>query len=54
MIEGSVILSGDFKALCPKWNLHCGERRDAAGLETQIERYGMILKNKLRTTSRPT
>lgn len=53
-IEGGVVILGDDNAHSLKWNLHCGERRDAAGLETLIKRHGLILNNELGVATRPT
>lgn len=50
-MEGRAILLGDFNANSPEWNLHCGERRDATGLETLIERHELILNNELGKTT---
>lgn len=45
-MEGKVILLKDFNDHSLEWNLHCGERRDTAGLKTLIERHDLILNNE--------
>lgn len=53
-MEGRVILLGDFNAHSPKWNLHFGERSNAAGLEALVDRHDLILNNELGMVTRPT
>lgn len=54
LMEGRVILLGDFNAYSTEWNPHCGENRDAAGIEVLIERHDPILNNELGKAIRPT
>lgn len=49
-----MIMPENFNAHSLKWNFHCNERRDAVGLETQIERHHLILKNDLGKVTRVT
>lgn len=44
-VEGRVILLRDINVQSPEWNLHCGEKREAAGIEALIEEYNLILNN---------
>lgn len=53
-MEGRVILLGDINAHSPQSNHHSGERRDAAGLETPVERHDLIYNNEPGKTTRPT
>lgn len=52
-MEGMVIMLGNFNTQSPKWNVYCNETRHAAGLEALVERYYLILNNKLERATRP-
>lgn len=54
LMEDRVIMLENFNAHNPKWNLHCGEKRDAAGLEALIERHDLTLNNESERTTRYT
>lgn len=47
-----VILQEDFKAHSRVWNLHCGKRKDTAGLQALIENPGLFLNNKLEIATK--
>lgn len=49
-----MVLLEDFNAHSLKWNLHYGERRDAARLKTLIEKHDLIQNNKPGVVTRPT
>lgn len=53
-MEYRVILLGDFNAHSSEWNLHSGEKRDAAGLEALIEGYNPTLNNEPGEATNPT
>lgn len=46
LMRGRVILLGDFNVPSPEWNLPCGEKRDARGLEALIEEHDLIFNSK--------
>lgn len=54
LVEGRVILLGDFNAHSSEWNLHCRKKRDAADLQALIEKHYLILNNELEKATRPT
>lgn len=54
LVEGKVILLGDFNAHSREWNLHCGEQRDATYLEALIKRHYLIFYNEPGRGIRPT
>lgn len=54
IIEGIVILRGNFNVHSPDWNIHCGERTDATGLEGLVDTYNLILNIEPGKATRPT
>lgn len=41
-----MVLLRDFNVHSPEWNIHSGEKRDAARLVKLIESYNLILNNE--------
>lgn len=54
ILEGRIILLGDFNVHSPEWNIHYGERRDTSGFEALMERNDLILNNEPGMTTRLT
>lgn len=54
LMEGRVILLGDFNTQSPGWNLHCGEKCDGAGLKALIDGYSLFLNNEPGEATKPT
>lgn len=46
IIQGRVVLLGDFNAHCPGWNVYYGERKDAVELKRLVEDNDLILNNE--------
>lgn len=45
IIEGRVIFLENFNVHSLEWNVHCRQRRDAAGPERLVDTYNLILNN---------
>lgn len=54
IIEGRVVILGNFNTHRTEWKLHFGERMEVAGLETLSERHDLILNNELVVATRLT
>lgn len=53
LLEGRVVLLGDFNTHSPERNLDSSERRDTVGLETLIEEHDLIFNNEPGRATRP-
>lgn len=53
VIRGRVLFLGDVNTHSLVWNPHCRRRKNAKPLEDLIERFDLLINNKLGRTTRP-
>lgn len=47
MIQGRVLLLGDVNTHSPVWNLYCQRKQNAKSLKDLIEKFDLLINNKL-------